>query len=116
MKWITRTIFLALFLSCQKAEDRTLTVAAGRQEKPKVTFVELGSVNCIPCRMMQPVMKAIEGKNTANRYASSSTTSGRKSTKRMAGNMQSGSSPLRCFSTKTEMSSSGTRGFSRGRN
>lgn len=31
-----------------------------QQEKPKVTFVELGSVNCIPCKMMQPVMKAIE--------------------------------------------------------
>jgi thioredoxin 1 len=27
---------------------------------PKVTFVELGSVNCIPCKQMQPVMKAIE--------------------------------------------------------
>jgi thioredoxin 1 len=26
----------------------------------QVTFVELGSVNCIPCRMMQPVMKEIE--------------------------------------------------------
>ena len=26
----------------------------------KVTFVELGSVNCIPCRMMQPIMKEIE--------------------------------------------------------
>jgi len=25
-----------------------------------VTFVELGSVNCIPCKMMQPVMEAIE--------------------------------------------------------
>lgn len=30
--------------------------------KPKVTFVELGSVNCIPCKQMQPVMKAIEEK------------------------------------------------------
>lgn len=30
--------------------------------KPKVTFVELGSVNCIPCKAMQPVMKAIEEK------------------------------------------------------
>ena len=29
---------------------------------PLVTFVELGSVNCIPCRQMQPVMKAIEQK------------------------------------------------------
>ena len=27
---------------------------------PRVTFVELGSVNCIPCKMMQPVMKAVE--------------------------------------------------------
>ena len=27
--------------------------------KPAVTFVELGSVKCIPCRQMQPVMKAI---------------------------------------------------------
>ncbi|MBI2429223.1 MAG: thioredoxin family protein [Ignavibacteriales bacterium] len=30
--------------------------------KPKITFVELGSVNCIPCKKMQPVMKAIEQK------------------------------------------------------
>ena len=26
----------------------------------KVTFVELGSVRCIPCKMMQPIMEAIE--------------------------------------------------------
>ena len=26
----------------------------------KVTFVELGSVNCIPCRMMKPVMEKVE--------------------------------------------------------
>lgn len=31
-------------------------------EKPKITFVELGSVKCVPCRQMQPVMKAIEEK------------------------------------------------------
>lgn len=30
--------------------------------KPLVTFVELGSVKCIPCKAMQPVMKAIEEK------------------------------------------------------
>jgi thioredoxin 1 len=30
--------------------------------KPLVTFIELGSVKCIPCRMMQPVMRAIEQK------------------------------------------------------
>ena len=30
--------------------------------RPLITFVELGSVNCIPCKAMQPVMKAIEEK------------------------------------------------------
>ena len=30
--------------------------------KPLVTFVELGSVNCIPCKAMQKVMKAVEEK------------------------------------------------------
>lgn len=28
----------------------------------KVTFIELGSVKCVPCRMMQPIMKKIEEK------------------------------------------------------
>ncbi|HNX36990.1 MAG TPA: thioredoxin family protein [Candidatus Cloacimonadota bacterium] len=28
--------------------------------KPLITFVELGSVNCVPCKMMKPVMKAIQ--------------------------------------------------------
>ncbi|MDK9700645.1 MAG: thioredoxin family protein [bacterium] len=32
------------------------------KQLPIVTFVELGSVNCIPCKQMQPVMKAIEAK------------------------------------------------------
>jgi thioredoxin 1 len=27
-----------------------------------VTFVELGSINCVPCKMMQPVMKEVEEK------------------------------------------------------
>jgi thioredoxin 1 len=36
--------------------------AQNNSAKPKVTFVELGSVNCIPCKQMQPVMKAIEEK------------------------------------------------------
>ncbi len=28
----------------------------------KVTFIELGSVRCIPCKKMQPVMKSVEEK------------------------------------------------------
>lgn len=34
----------------------------GETIKHKITFIELGSVNCIPCKKMQPVMKAIEQK------------------------------------------------------
>jgi len=29
---------------------------------PKITFVELGSVKCIPCQKMQPIMKSVEKK------------------------------------------------------
>lgn len=32
------------------------------QTHPKITFLELGSVGCIPCKKMQPVMKNIERK------------------------------------------------------
>jgi len=42
-----------------KTENPTKT---DLKTKPQVTFVELGSVNCIPCKQMQPVMKAIEEK------------------------------------------------------
>jgi len=37
-------------------------LAQNKDLKPKVTFVELGSVNCIPCKQMQPIMKSIEEK------------------------------------------------------
>jgi thioredoxin 1 len=39
------------------AKDSNATIS-----KPLITFVELGSVNCIPCKAMQPVIKAIESK------------------------------------------------------
>jgi len=44
-------------------KDTTSINSDNKSDKnPLVTFVELGSVNCIPCRKMQPVMKAIEEK------------------------------------------------------
>jgi thioredoxin 1 len=42
--------------------DNKPSKKSNAEGKPLVTFVELGSVNCIPCRMMQPVMKSIEQK------------------------------------------------------
>jgi thioredoxin 1 len=35
---------------------------AHAQSKPKITFIELGSVGCIPCKKMVPIMKNIEKK------------------------------------------------------
>jgi len=64
------SIFLFAFSACAgESKDQTpdikkevkieKTVAKVR-EMPKVTFVELGSVNCIPCKQMQPIMEDIE--------------------------------------------------------
>ncbi len=36
--------------------------AAAPVSKVKVTFIELGSVKCVPCKMMVPVMEEIEKK------------------------------------------------------
>ena len=77
-------IFILLFLllvitGCQEKREETpkvtqLTLPKVAQVKPKVssaqtvikpvpkikvTFVELGSVKCIPCKMMQPIMDEI---------------------------------------------------------
>ncbi|MBN2834990.1 MAG: thioredoxin family protein [Candidatus Delongbacteria bacterium] len=43
-----------------KPVEKTEVIVSKEKEKPKVTFVELGSTNCIPCKQMQPIMKAIE--------------------------------------------------------
>ena len=66
-KLISRIIVISLMLlSCGKTEVRNssdtglIEESNTAVEKAKVTFVELGSVSCIPCRQMQPVMKAIE--------------------------------------------------------
>jgi thioredoxin 1 len=63
---VIRSIFLFfwvgfLTLSCSadttKAGESRNTTA---EESTRVTFVELGSVRCIPCKLMQPIMKDIE--------------------------------------------------------
>jgi len=40
----------------------TLSANPSAPAKPIVTFIELGSVNCIPCKAMQPVMESIRKK------------------------------------------------------
>lgn len=58
-------LFLAAIsiVSCGKKENTDLKIQQDSTESSeKITFVELGSVNCIPCRQMQPVMRSIEEK------------------------------------------------------
>ena len=66
-KQFLRSISLFLFagwlsLSCNAANAKADQNKQGAAEEITylVTFVELGSVRCIPCKMMQPIMKDIE--------------------------------------------------------
>ncbi len=45
-----------------KSADKTTVALKLTPEQYKVTFIELGSVNCIPCKKMQVIMKSIEQK------------------------------------------------------
>ena len=45
-----------------KTKVRFQQIHKDSEKKYKVTFIELGSVRCIPCQQMQPVMKSIEAK------------------------------------------------------
>jgi len=56
MKKLVMILFLVLSLVFISSEIE----AQGK--KPKITFIELGSVNCIPCKKMQPIMKSLEKK------------------------------------------------------
>jgi thioredoxin 1 len=56
-------VFLAalLLLSCgNRKSTPPAGIKAGNEVAAKVTFLELGSVSCIPCKKMQPIMKSIE--------------------------------------------------------
>jgi thioredoxin 1 len=54
-------MMIALLIGTQTAFPQKQSSSRVHKKSP-ITFVELGSVNCIPCRQMQPVMKAIENK------------------------------------------------------
>jgi len=65
-KYIYIIIFLVLlavvfgFRNVSNNTENTLTQEDTMSDEIKVTFVELGSVGCIPCDKMQPIMKEIE--------------------------------------------------------
>ena len=55
-----------LFISCNKPKEsvssKDIINKPDEQKNAKVTFLELGSVTCIPCKQMQPEMQSIEKK------------------------------------------------------
>ncbi len=65
-KYIYIIIFLVLlaiafgFKKVSNNTETSLTQEDVTTDEVKVTFVELGSVKCIPCKKMQPIMKEIE--------------------------------------------------------
>lgn len=65
-RYIYIIIFLVLlvivfgFKKVSNNSETSLTQEDVTTDEIKVTFVELGSVKCIPCKQMQPIMKEIE--------------------------------------------------------
>ena len=66
-------IIVMLTVGCSSQEEKVKSTSAVPDstsqtmvstESPLVTFIELGSVKCRPCKMMEPVLAAIE-----NEYA-----------------------------------------------
>ena len=54
-------VCMLMFFSSALAQDRQIK-SLSPIINPQVTFVELGSKSCIPCRLMQPVMRAVESR------------------------------------------------------
>ena len=68
----TLSVLAACILWAGAAMSQTTKASSPAQSsapgKPLVTFVELGSVKCVPCRQMQPVMEAV-GKKYGDQIA-----------------------------------------------
>lgn len=70
MALLTAFTLLSLSLDCRiasaqkvpskQAETKAPDQAVAKSDTVLVTFVEIGSVKCIPCKAMQPIMKAVE--------------------------------------------------------
>lgn len=62
--FIPLVILIFAAAGCESTKENEVKVEKKEHASTnaKVTFVELGSVNCIPCKQMQPVMKSVEEK------------------------------------------------------
>jgi len=55
-------MILPVVMACSKDSQSKENKSAAKTAAAQITFIELGSVNCIPCKAMQPVMKSVEAK------------------------------------------------------
>jgi thioredoxin 1 len=55
-----RTAASAQKVSSKQAETKAPDQAVTKPDTILVTFVEIGAARCIPCKAMQPIMKAVE--------------------------------------------------------
>ncbi len=55
-------LFIAITCTSQQKPGSADKTPENKGPEYKVTFIELGSVRCIPCQKMQPIMKSIEAK------------------------------------------------------
>ena len=55
--WI---LLIFLFACSENAVDSADFKKSDKNQKHEITFIELGSEGCLPCRMMQPVMERLE--------------------------------------------------------
>ncbi|NQV50853.1 MAG: thioredoxin family protein [Candidatus Marinimicrobia bacterium] len=58
--WPKLLLFSLLVIACSAKQKEAIAVS--NQEQSAITFIELGSVKCIPCKQMQPIMASIEKK------------------------------------------------------
>ena len=54
---LTAAVFV---VSCGPRDSRKTATDGTPSGDAKITFIELGSVTCIPCKQMKPVMESIE--------------------------------------------------------
>ena len=61
---VASLLLIAISCTSQQKPGAAEKSTENKDIKYKVTFIELGSVRCIPCQKMQPVMKSIKEKYT----------------------------------------------------
>jgi len=59
-KFLISTVLVSFCFVASYGVEKVAKESKITENKVLVTFIELGSVNCIPCKMMQPVMKKVE--------------------------------------------------------